>query len=161
MKHAFSLVCLLTVLGLTAGGHAQSSPAAPSIVGDRTSSNWKMEANRTIVDTATFTFPSRDGGPVYTIDFITRHLLKEPVPPSGVVDIVVTQRPVEDETPEITLRVDGETVPLVARLHGQRSVVASVSLGELDRIAGAGAVVDRTFNTELEFSPGQARMLRT
>jgi hypothetical protein len=58
------------------------------------------------------------------------------------------------------LRVDGETVPIVTRLHSKRSVVATVSLAEFDRIAHAGVVVDRTFDTELELGPGQVRMLR-
>jgi hypothetical protein len=39
-------------------------------------------------------------------------------------------------------------------------VVASISLDEFDRIARAGVVVDRTFDTELELGPGQVRMLR-
>jgi hypothetical protein len=73
---------------------------------------------------------------------------------------VVTQHPVEDDTPEMMLRVDGATMPLVTRLHSKRSVVATVSLAELDRITSAGIVVDRTFGAELEFGPGQVRMLK-
>jgi hypothetical protein len=56
--------------------------------------------------------------------------------------------------------VDGATMPLVTRLHSKRSVVATVSLAELDRITSAGIVVDRTFGAELEFGPGQVRMLK-
>ena len=56
----------------------------------------------------------------------------------------------EDDTPEMMLRVDDDTMPLVTRLHSRRSVVATVSLAELDRITSAGVVVDRTFGTELE-----------
>jgi hypothetical protein len=58
------------------------------------------------------------------------------------------------------LRVDGATIPLVTRLHSRRSVVATVSLAELDRITSAGVVVDSTFGTELELGAGQVRMLR-
>ena len=58
------------------------------------------------------------------------------------------------------LRVDGETVPIVTRLHSKRSVVATVSLAEFERIAAAGVVVERTFNTELELGAGQLKMLR-
>src|SRR6185295_4202978 len=79
----------------------------------------------------------------------------------GAVDMVVTQHPVEDEAPEMMLRVDGEAVPVVTRLHSKRSVVATVSLAEFDRIASAGSVVERAFDAELEFGPGQVRMLRT
>jgi hypothetical protein len=152
------LVCCLAVaLAIAASAQAQPSPR---IVGTRTTANWKMDSSRAITDTATLVFQSADGGPVYTIDFITRHPLKEPVPVPGVVDMVVTQLPVEDETPEITLRVDGETVPIVTRLHGRRSVVASLPLAEFDRIAQAGSIVDRTFETELEFGAGQIGVLR-
>ena len=78
-----------------------------------------------------------------------------------IVDIVVTEHPREDDTPEMTMRVDGEPVPLITRLRSSRSLVASIPLAELDRIANAGVVVDRTFGTELELGPGQVRMLRT
>ena len=80
--------------------------------------------------------------------------------PTGVVDIVVTQHPVGDDAPEMMLRTDGALLPVNARLHSRRSVVATISLGELDRIVSAGVVVDRTFDTELELGPGQLRMLR-
>ena len=106
------------------------------------------------------TFQNADGGPVYTIDFIARRPSQQPVVSPGVLDIVVTQHPVEDDTPEMTLRVDGETVPLIARLHSRRSVVATVPLTEIDRIANAAVVVDKTFNTELELGAGQVKMLR-
>ena len=113
-----------------------------------------------VKETATLIFQNRAGGQVYTIDFIARHPVQEPVAAPGAVDIVVTQHPVEDATPEMTLRADGEAVPVVTRLHSRRSVVATVSLAQLDRIASAGSVVERTFDTELEFGPGQVRMLR-
>ena len=106
------------------------------------------------------TFRNGDHGQVYTIAFVARHPVNGPVASPGVVDIVVTQHPIEDDAPEMTLRVDGEAVPLVTRLQSRRSVVATVSLAELDRITSAGAVVDRTFGTELELGAGQLRMLR-
>jgi hypothetical protein len=150
--------CVAIVLGIAVTAQAQP---AQRIVGHRTTSNWKMDSSsRTITDTMTLVFQSADGGPVYTIDFVTRHPLKARVPAPGVVDMVVTQLPVEDETPEITLRVDGETVPIVTRLRGRRSVVASLPLADFDRIAQAGSIVDRTFNMELEFGAGQVGLLR-
>jgi hypothetical protein len=156
MKLVFCLAALLATAAA-----AQAQPAPQRIVGNRATSNWKMDSSsRVITDTMTLVFQSADGGPVYTIDFVTRHPLKEAVPAPGVVDMVVTQLPVEDETPQITLRVDGETVPIVTRLRGRRSVVASLPLAEFDRIAQAGNIVDRTFNTELEFGAGQVGLLR-
>jgi hypothetical protein len=157
MRLALIFAVLLAVAG-RAG--AQTPQAALRIVGDRIGFHWKMGDARTVTDTVTLTFPGRDGGPAYTIDFIVRHVVNEPVVSPGVVDIVVTQHPVEDDAPEMMLRVDGETVPLVTRLHSKRSVVATVSLEAFERIARAGTVVDRTFGTELELGQGQARMLR-
>jgi hypothetical protein len=158
MKLALMSVALLAMAGTAA---AQPPQLVRRIVGDRISGNMQIEAtSRTMTDTATLTFQSPDGGPVYTIDFIARHPVQEPVASPGVVDIVGTQHPVEDNSPEMMLRVDGETVPIVTRLHSKRSVVATISLAEFDRIARAGVVVDRTFDTELELGPGQVRMLR-
>jgi hypothetical protein len=152
-------LALLFGFAWSAAALAQDRPPA-HIVGDRVSQSMRIDGRtRMVVDTATLTFQDSAGGQVYTIDFVTRHPVQAPVAAPGVVDIVVTQMPVEDEAPEMTIRVDGDTMPVVARLHGRRSVVASVSLEELDRIANAGAVVDRTFGVELEFGAGQTKML--
>jgi hypothetical protein len=155
MKH---VIVLASVLTLAASAHAQPPQ---HIVGNRIGGNSQIDAKAgTVAETATLTFQDPGQGPVYTIDFTTRHPIGQPVASPGVVDIVVTQHPVEDDTPEMTLRVDGDTVPLVTRLHSKRSVVATVSLAELDRITSAGVVVDRTFGTELELGPGQVRILK-
>ena len=155
MKYAIVLATLFTIAN---GAYAQPPQ---HIVGDRIGGNSHLDAKAgTVIETATLTFRDPGQGPVYTIDFTTRHPVRQPVASPGVVDIVVTQHPVEDDTPEMMLRVDGATMPLVTRLHSKRSVVATVSLAELDRITSAGIVVDRTFGTELEFGPGQVRMLK-
>jgi len=151
-------IVLASVLTLAASAYAQPPQ---HIVGHQISANMKLDAKAgTVVETATLTFQGSVESPVYTIDFTTRHPIGQPVASPGVVDIVVTQHPVEDDTPEMMLRVDGDTVPLVTRLHSRRSVVATVSLAELDRITSAGVVVDRTFGTELELGAGQVRMLK-
>jgi len=133
MKLAMMCVGLLAVAGPVAAQPPQH------IVGDRVGSHWKMvdASTRTVSDTITLSFQGRDGGPVYTVDFTTRHSLREPVPTSGVVDIIVSQHPAEDDAPVMTWRVDGETVPIVSRLHGTRSLAATVSLSEFDRLTRA------------------------
>jgi hypothetical protein len=156
-------VVLAGALALAWSGVALAQAPAPGqhIVGDRISGQMQIDGKAGMVtETATLTFQNGTGGEVYTIDFIARHPVRRPVAAPGAVDIVVTQHPVEDAAPEMTLRVDGEAVPVVTRLHSRRSVVATVSLAELDRIASAGSVVERTFDAELEFGPGQVRMLR-
>jgi hypothetical protein len=157
MKLALMSVALL----IAAAPVAAQAPQPPRIVGNRISGNMQLDAaSRTITDTATLTFQNPSDGAVYTIDFIARHPVQGPVASPGVVDIVVTQHPVEDNSPEMLLRVDDETVPTVTRLHSKRSVVATISLADFDRITRAGVVVDQTFDTELELGPGQVRMLR-
>jgi hypothetical protein len=153
----------ITIAGVLAVSGAASALAQPPehIVGNQIGGQMQIDAKaRTVVETATLTFQGSAERPVYTIDFTARHPIGQPVASPGAVDIIVTQHPVEDETPEMMLRVDGDTVPLVTRLHSKRSVVATVSLAELDRITSAGVVVDRTFGTELELGPGQVRMLK-
>lgn len=78
MKLALTLIALFAV---TSPGRAQTSPGTRHLVGDRIGSHWKMEdpATRTVTDTITLTFQGRDGGPVYSVDFITRHPLAEPL----------------------------------------------------------------------------------
>jgi len=151
-------IVLGSVLALAASAHAQPPQ---HIVGNRIGGSSNIDARAGVItETATLTFQAPGPGPVYTIDFTARHPIGQPLVSPGVVDIVVTQHPVEDDTPEMTLRVDGDTVPLVTRLHSKRSVVATVTLAELDRITSAGVVVDRTFGAELELGPGQVRMLK-
>ncbi len=152
-----AMTCL--VLFAFAGPVAAQSPQ--HIVGDRISGTMQTDgATRVVIDTATLTFQNHDGGPVYTIDFTVRHRVQEPVASPGVVDMVVTQHPVEDDSPQMVLRVDGETVSTVTRLQARRSVVATISLDEFDRLTRAGVVIDSAFDTELELGPGQIRMLR-
>ena len=161
MRQVFILSGIVVALGVASGARAQTPPPAERIVGYRTTTNWKMDStSRAITDTATLVFEGANGGPAYTIEFITRHPFKEPVPAPGVVDMVVTQLPLEDEKPEMTLRVDRETVPVITRVRGRRSVVASLPLAEFDRIVQAVSIVDRTFNMELEFGAGQVHTLR-
>src|SRR5476649_1036689 len=136
----FGFIGIVGGLLLPAVARAQTAPPAQHIVGRTTSQHWKMDGSAHMVtDTLTLTF--QGDGPEYTVDFITRHGARDPVADQGVVDIVVTQHPVEDDAPEMTLRVDGETLPLVARPLGKRSVVASVPLADFVRLTNAGAIV--------------------
>jgi hypothetical protein len=162
MRQVIILSGITVMLGLASGARAQTPQPAQRIVGNQISGTMVIDLkNNVIVDTTTLRFQRRAGDAIYTIDFIARHPVREPVATGGVIDIVVTEHPVEDDVPAMTLRVDGDTVPVVARLRSKRSVVATVSLEEFDRIARAGVVVDSTFGTELELGAGQARMLRT
>src|SRR3954467_7103905 len=118
MKLTLMFAALLAVTGRA---EAQPPQLPQRIVGDRISGEMQMDARRdTVIDTATLTFQNRDGGPVYTIDFIAHHPVQGPVASPGVVDIVVTQHPVEDDAPEMELRVDAGNGPGVTPLPSSR-----------------------------------------
>jgi hypothetical protein len=159
MRQVIILCGIAIGLAVAPCAHAQTPP--PRIVGNQITGNLKPESGgRVVTDTATLIF-TPESGAVYTIEFIARHPPLQPVGAPGIVDIVVTEHPREDDTPQMELRVDGETVPLITRLHSSRSVVASVPLADVERLVNAGVVVDRTFGTELELGAGPIRMLRT
>jgi hypothetical protein len=159
-----SVPALLMVLAVSVPAAAQV--AAPvRLVGRATQEHWQLDPNakpgsRVVTDTLTLTFDS-DAGPGYTIDFITRHPVDGAVPSTGVVDIVVAERPREDASPSMAFALDGQLMPLVARPVSARTVVTSVPFSEFQRLAGAGTIVDRTFNAELEFGAEQLRTLRS
>ena len=61
----------------------------------------------------------------------------------------------------MALSIDGRALPLNTRLRSRRSVVATMSFDEFVRLANADAIVERAFDVDLEFGPGQRRMLRS
>jgi hypothetical protein len=161
MRQAIVLTGIVVVLGLAPRVGAQPSQSIQRIVGNQISATMDIDMKAGVMaETATLRFQNRAGDAAYTIDFIAHHPVNEPVASTAAVDIVVTQHPAEDEAPGMMLRVDGETVPVVTRLHSKRSIVATVSLAEFDRIAAAQSSVDRTFGVELELGAGQLKMLR-
>jgi hypothetical protein len=160
MKRLFRSLGVVVCLAAPVPARAQARTAV-HILGRTASQQWKMDtALHLATDTVTLTFESGDGGTIYTVDFVAHHAPLKPVDLPGVVDIIVTQHPVEDDAPVMTLQVDGQEMPLVARPLGRRSVVASVPLADFVRLTDAGSIVDRTFNAELEFGPTQLRTLR-
>ena len=113
-----------------------------------------------IKDSTTVLFPSTDRGTTFTIDFVVHYPRQRASAPPAVVDIIVTERPVADEHPVMTIQADGETVPVVARPHGQRSVVASVTYGEFMQLASAASLVQHVFDMDLNVGEGSLAMLR-
>lgn len=132
------------------------------IVGTRISSHFEMKgATQDIVHYATLTFSDDTGAPAFTVDFVAQYQGVRPASPPRVVDIVITQIPANDEHPEVRMEADGQPVPLVTRLRNRRSVVASIPFDKFVQLVTAEAIVERAFDTELEFGAGQLRMLRS
>jgi len=159
MKQALALMCL--VLAPATAALAQQ-PAASSrhLVGRSIAEQLRFDTKaQTTAATATLTFAAADGGPTVTIDFLGRYRLQAPRMPPTAVDIVVTQHPVDESTAAMTLRADGELVPLITRFRSARAVVSTISFDEFERLANAGTLVEQAFDSDLEFSPAQLRIL--
>jgi hypothetical protein len=116
--------------------------------------------NRVSTETITLTFGADAGASTFTVDFTARLTLDPTAPPPDVVDITVTQYPAEDKNPEMSLHIDGQALPLNARLHTRRSIVATAAFSEFLRMTTAAAITEDAFGSELEFSSAQLGMLR-
>jgi hypothetical protein len=98
---------------------------------------------------------------VLTVDFPTRYQgLGRPTSAPGAVDIIVTQLPANDDAPTMTMRANGEAVPIITRLRSRQSIVATLPFDEFVRLVNGDTLVQQAFDSELEFSAGQLRMLR-
>ena len=159
MKHAWAVAGVVVVLaGIVVHPQAPSSNRPP--VGRGSTGGFQGRGGQVTGETATLTFNPGGDSPAYTIDFITRFDNQQPAPPPRPVDIIVTQYPAADETPALTMRVDGQPMSLASRLYSRRSVAATISLDEFVRLTSARAIVERAFDTDLELDPGQIGMLR-
>jgi hypothetical protein len=159
-------VVLGVVLGLGAFGPAAVARAQPPqpqrVIGNQISGlqQWNS-ATQKMTDSATCTFRGSSDGTLVTIDFVTQYAGQRPATPPTVVDMVVTQHPPNEDAPEMALSIDGRSLPLNTRVRSRRSVVATMSFDEFVRLANADAIVERAFDVDLEFGPGQRRMLRS
>jgi hypothetical protein len=161
MQRMTAIVSVLIALGAATVTQGQAQQRR-RIVGNGIGERWQVDGIRTTTATATLTFAGNDGGPVLTVDFTTRFRgVGRPTSAPGVVDIIVTQLPVNDDAPEMTMRVNGESLPLATRLHSRRSVAATIPFDEFVRLTNAETIVEQAFDTELEFSAGQLGMLRS
>lgn len=147
---------------------AQPSPPLRHLVGRSISGHMEIDPKaRTTADTATLTFAAPDDGPTLTVEFLSRYELQAGPAgivartPPAVVDIVVSQHPVDEETPAATLRANGEPVPLVTRFRSARAVVSTITFDQFVSLANAATLVEQAFDCELEFTPQQLRMLKS
>src|SRR5262245_14659810 len=159
MARLSMVVAVAALLGSMA--YAEQPGAETRLVGREFSAVLDMKSGQNItIDTVTLKFGADPSAATFTVDFIAQHGL-----PSGpapvVVDVVMTQHPAGEESPLVTLRVNDEVVPVVARQRHARSIVTSISFTEFQRLTQASSVVERAFDTDLVFGDGQLRMLRS
>jgi hypothetical protein len=134
------------LVGQSIGGHMEWNPAT-----------------RTTRDSSTLTFGGAENGVTITVDFVTQYEGERALQTTRprVVDVIVTEHPTGEESPQMTMTVNGEGVPLVPRLHSRRSIVSSISFDDFVRLADAESIVQRAFDVDLVFGTGQLRMLRS
>src|SRR5262245_37466797 len=161
------LVLMYAVL-VPVAASAQASPPLRHLVGRSISGHMEIDAKaRTTADTVTLTFAAPDDGPTLTMEFLSRYERRAgragivARTPPAVVDIVVSQHTVDEETPAATLRANGEPVPLFTRFRSARAVVSTITFDQFVGLANADTLVEQAFDCELEFTPQQLRMLKS
>jgi hypothetical protein len=162
MQRLMAVVGVLIALGAATAMHGQSQQRRRIVGGPEFGEGgFQMDARGRTTATATLRFTGNDGGPWYSVDFVTSFsgLGDRATSPPTVVDMIVTEHPVNENTPQMTLRVNGD--PLATRLYSRRSIAATIPLDELLRMTNASTIVEQAFDTELEFSAGQLGNLRT
>jgi hypothetical protein len=140
---------------------AQTTAPARHFVGRSLGGGFRPVAGTPFTEeTVTLKFGPDDTAPDFTIDFITRIADHRSAPP-GVVDLIVTELHAADErTPATSLRADGQALPLPMRLRSRRSIAATMSFEDFEKLLASSTIVERAFDADLEFSAGQIRMLR-
>lgn len=109
--------------------------------------------------TVTLRFGPDDNRPDFTVEFVTRVADHQPASP-GVVDVIITEVHPADESPAMAVQIDGETQSVSARLKARRSIATTMAFDAFAKMIAANTIIYRAFGSELEFSPGQMRMLR-
>jgi hypothetical protein len=150
-----------TLLACTAATAVAQPPPPRRIVGRSISGHIDMRTTGATVDTAAVVFDDTGGGPGFTVEFVAQYDGARPASPPGVVDMIVTERAPGDDLPRVGLQLNGEPQAVVARPRSARSIVVSLSFDDFVKLASADSVVERAFDTELEFGAGPLRMLRT
>ena len=139
-----------------------ASAQTPRLVGNAIGGafHWHSDAGTT-TDTRTLRFDDAQGRQAFTVEFQVVYPGQRAAAAPAVVDMIVTQHPADEAQPQVTLNVNGEALAVVTRPRTERSVVVSMPFDEFTRLANAETIVQRVFDTDLEFGAGQLRMLRT
>jgi hypothetical protein len=154
-------VMTITLACLSAIPVTQAQSSRARVSGLRSTGTLSIDqAKRVSTETVTLTFGTDARASTFTVEFTARLGLNPSAPPPDVVDITVTQFPAEDQNPEMSLHVDGQALPLIARLHTRRSIVSTIAFSSFLRMTMAGEIIEDAFSSELEFSPTQLGMLR-
>jgi hypothetical protein len=147
-------------LSLAASAGAQAPPGG-RILGRSIGGGFRRVPGTQVSEqTVTLKFGDSDDRPDFTIEFVTRIADHRPADP-GVVDLIVTQLQREDDAPMMALRVDGQARQMPTRLKARRSIASTMSFDDFVELTRSATLIERAFDTDLVFSAGQLRILRS
>jgi hypothetical protein len=161
MKLSFSL---LIVAAIGAGIVSQTvmlrgQPSDRQLLGkDQIWQGW-VGVGGQVTDTVNLTFQAEGRSQIVTVEFRTSYAPDRPLPAPGVIDMVITEHPMDDSAPEISAQRSGRSSIVATRRHSRRSISTSMSIEELVQLASADAIIAHPFGDELRFSSEQAASL--
>lgn len=114
MKLTSVAVVAVATVGLPLISAGQTPQSIRRVVGHSVAEQLQFDARmNSTTDTLTLAFKTSGDAPALTVDFVARYATARPARPPIVVDMIVTERPLEDDDPQMTMRVDGEPFPLI------------------------------------------------
>ena len=118
--------------------------------------------SNTMISKATFTFAGNPGDSTFSVDFVTQLPARgQPAARPHAVDMIVSEHLATEDAPTMSIRLNGEDLPMRPRFRSSRSVVTTLSFDDFVRLANAATVAPTAFDTQLEFSVPQMGILRT
>jgi hypothetical protein len=160
MHRLTSCAVVALLFCVPAAGSAQPAPS-PRTIGDSIDGHLEWHAElRSTTEVSTLTFRDVEGRAAFTVEFQVNYRGPRPTTRPQTVDMIVTEHPANEARPQIVATIDGNNAVFTARPRTLRSVVVSMAFDDFTRLANADAVVQRAFDTDLEFGTGQLRMLR-
>lgn len=162
MRRLLLLVSVICSTGMASPSLAQT-PLTGRALGQGVSLQMHTDqASNTWISTATLTFVGTADDRTFTIDFVTQFPgTGHPPARPRAVDMIVSEHPATENSPAMSMRLNGESLPIRPRIHSSRSVVVTLSFDEFVRLANAATVAPTAFNTEFQFSDAQLAILRT
>ena len=108
----------------------------------------------------TLTFQGVRDPQVVTVELSTNYLLQRPLPAQPVIDMIISEGPVNDATPEISIQTNGRSAAVATRMASRRSISTFMTVEEVGRLAHAESIIAHAFGAELHFSALQSSRLR-
>jgi hypothetical protein len=122
---------------------------------------WQGSIDRgEVTDKLMLTFQAIGDPQLVAVEFSTTYPLQGSLPAPATIQMVITELPVGESTPEISVQANGQTSAIATRLRSRRSISTFLSVDELEQLAKAEVIIAHPFSDQLRFSPEQTRKLQ-